>query len=161
MVVKSSVISIVTSVFAILFIIYIFFRRTLWAFLSVIPLLSAITLNFGLMGLLGVELSHLTALLTSVIIGVGADFSIHYISDYNNNLKSGIDQQTVNFHTSNDVGYPILLDVASNMGFAALLFSAIIPINYIGGLMVFAMISTSFGTLTILSSTIELLKKKI
>ena len=113
------------------------------------------------MGLLGVELSHLTALLTSVIIGVGADFSIHYISDYNNNLKSGIDQQTVNFHTSNDVGYPILLDVASNMGFAALLFSAIIPINYIGGLMVFAMISTSFGTLTILSSTIELLKKKI
>jgi predicted RND superfamily exporter protein len=51
--------------------------------------------------------------------------------------------------------------VASNMGFIALLFSAIIPINYIGGLMVFAMISTSFGALTILSSAIELLKKRI
>ena len=72
-----------------------------------------------------------------------------------------MDKSDINFHTSQEVGYPILLDVASNMGFAALLFSAIIPINYIGGLMVFAMISTSFGALVILSSTIEILKKKI
>ena len=161
MVVNSSVISILTSVFAIFIIILAFFKRLIWALLSVIPLLSAIILNFGLMGLLGVELSHLTALLTSVIIGVGADFSIHYISDYINNSKNDMDKSDVNFHTSQEVGYPILLDVASNMGFAALLFSAIIPINYIGGLMVFAMISTSFGALVILSSTIEILKKKI
>ena len=161
MVVNSSVISILTSVFAIFIIILAFFKRLIWALLSVIPLLSAIILNFGLMGLLGVELSHLTALLTSVIIGVGADFSIHYISDYINNSKNDMDKSDVNFHTSKEVGYPILLDVASNMGFAALLFSAIIPINYIGGLMVFAMISTSFGALVILSSTIEILKKKI
>ena len=160
MVVKSSITSIVISVFAILLIIFIFFKRLLWAFLSVIPLLSAVILNFGLMGLIGVELSHLTALLTSVIIGVGADFSIHYISDYFNNIKSGMDRDVVNLHTSQDVGYPIMLDVASNMGFAALLFSSIIPINYIGGLMVFAMISTSFGALTILSSSIELLKNR-
>ena len=161
MVVNSSVISILTSVFAIFIIILAFFKRLIWALLSVIPLLSAIILNFGLMGLLGVELSHLTALLTSVIIGVGADFSIHYISDYINNSKNDMDKSDVNFHTSKEVGYPILLDVASNMGFAALLCSAIIPINYIGGLMVFAMISTSFGALVILSSTIEILKKKI
>ena len=161
MVVNSSVISILTSVFAIFIIILAFFKRLIWALLSVIPLLSAIILNFGLMGLLGVELSHLTALLTSVIIGVGADFSIHYISEYINNSKNDMDKSDVNFHTSQEVGYPILLDVASNMGFAALLFSAIIPINYIGGLMVFAMISTSFGALVILSSTIEILKKKI
>ena len=161
MVVNSSVISILTSVFAIFIIILAFFKRLIWALLSVIPLLSAIILNFGLMGLLGIELSHLTALLTSVIIGVGADFSIHYISNYINNSKGNMSKGDINYCTSQEVGYPILLDVASNMGFAALLFSAIIPINYIGGLMVFAMISTSFGALIILSSTIEILKKRI
>ena len=57
-----------------------------------------------------------------------------------------------------DVGYPIILDAGSNMGFGALLFSAFIPVQYIGGLMVFAMISTSLGTLTLLSSSTELLK---
>ena len=62
--------------------------------------------------------------------------------------------------TSQDVGYPILLDVFSNMGFIALLFSILIPLNHMGGLMVFAMISTSFGTLTILASLIKILKIK-
>ena len=60
-----------------------------------------------------------------------------------------------------DVGYPIILDAGSNMGFGALLFSAFLPIQYIGGLMVFAMLSTSLGTLTILSALTELLKKRL
>ena len=47
------------------------------------------------------------------------------------------------------------------MGFAALLFSEFIPLNYIGGLMVFAMLSTSIGTLTILASVIEINKEKL
>ena len=55
-----------------------------------------------------------------------------------------------------DVGYPIVLYAASNMGFGALVFSAFVPIQYIGGLMVFAMLSTSLGTLTILLSLIHI-----
>jgi len=60
----------------------------------------------------------------------------------------------------NDVGYPIMLDVISNMGFAALLFSELIPLNYMGGLMIFAMISTSFGTFILMGTTIKLTKKR-
>jgi len=51
--------------------------------------------------------------------------------------------------------------VGSNLGFSALLFSSIVPLTYMGGLIVFAMLFTSFGTLTILSSLIEILKNKI
>jgi len=47
------------------------------------------------------------------------------------------------------------------MGFGALLFSAFLPIQYIGGLMVFAMVSTSLGTLTVLSALAEILKNKL
>ena len=47
------------------------------------------------------------------------------------------------------------------MGFGALLFSAFVPIQYIGGLMVFAMVSTSIGTLTVLAALAELLKKRL
>ena len=60
-----------------------------------------------------------------------------------------------------DVGYPIILDSASNMSFGALLFSTFIPVQYMGGLMVFAMISTSLGTLTLLTASSELLKNKL
>ena len=50
--------------------------------MSIIPLFSAIILNFGLMGWFGIELTHLTAILSSIILGVGVDFTIHYITEY-------------------------------------------------------------------------------
>ena len=43
------------------------------------------------------------------------------------------------------------------MGFASLMLSTIIPMTQIGGLMVFAMVACSVGTLTLLASTIEIL----
>ena len=159
LVVKSSFISIGISIFVIFTIAWIFFRSFRWGLLSIIPLSSAVILNFGLMGHLGVHLSHMTALLTSIIIGVGVDFAIHYISEFRRNSQHEYEADEVSIKTIQDVGYPILLDVVSNLGFAALLFSALIPLNYMGGLMVFAMLSTSLGTLTLLATTIEILKK--
>ena len=159
-IVKSSLTSIILSIALILIITGLFFRSIKWGLLSIVPLTSAVILNFGLMGIFGIDLNHMTALLSSVIIGVGVDFSIHYISDYRRNLVDKVDFNKINFKTSQDVGYPVLLDVASNMGFIALFFSILIPLNHMGGLMVFAMISTSFGTLTILASLIQILKIK-
>jgi len=161
LVVRSSFISIGLSIFIIFIIAWIFFGSIRWGLLSVIPLVSAIILNFGLMGHFEVHLSHMTALLTSIIIGVGVDFAIHYIAEFRRNSRRGYAIDEVSVKTTEDVGYPILLDVASNMGFAALLFSALIPLNYMGGLMVFAMISTSLGTLTLLATIVEIFKKHL
>ena len=158
LVISSSLISIVVSIIAIFLISYLFYRRFIWASMAIIPLCSAVVLNFGLMGLFDVKLSHLTALLTSIIIGVGVDFAVHYISSYKRNLKESSSDTSV--RTIDDVGYPILLDVVSNMGFAALLFSDLIPLNYMGGLMIFAMLSTSFGTFLLMGTSIELIKNK-
>ena len=47
------------------------------------------------------------------------------------------------------------------MGVASLMLSAIIPMAQIGGLMVFAMFACSFGTLTLLASSIEIFKHKL
>ena len=82
MIIESSIISIIVSILAIFIVSFLFFKRLIWAALSVMPLSSAVILNFGLMGIFGVKLSHLTALLTSIIIGVGVDFAVHYISSY-------------------------------------------------------------------------------
>jgi predicted RND superfamily exporter protein len=159
-IVQSSITSILLSIIIILFITGLFFRSIKWGMLSIVPLASAVILNFGLMGIFGVDLNHMTALLSAVIIGVGVDFSIHYISDYRRNLINKVEVNKINLKTAQDVGYPVLLDVVSNMGFVALLFSILIPLNHMGGLMVFAMISTSFGTLTVLASLIQILKVK-
>ena len=157
--IKSAIISILVSILVIFIISWYFFKTFKWGVLAVIPLSCAVILNFGLMGFFGIKLSHITAILTAIIIGVGVDFAIHYISEFKRNLQKEVPLDVISKYNVDDVGYPILLDVLSNMGFVTLLFSALIPLNYMGGLMVFAMLSTSIGTLTLLASLIELNKK--
>jgi len=161
LVVQSSITSIFVSIGVILCISWLFFKSWKFGVLSVIPLTSAIILNFGLMGWFGVDLTHFTALLTSIIIGVGVDFAIHYIAEFRHYSNNNIDEAAISRQVVDDVGYPILLDVFSNMGFGALIFSTLIPIVHMGGLMVFAMLSTSFGTLTILAAIMEMTKHKL
>ena len=156
LVIKSSVISICVSIVVITFIAAIFFKHFGWGILAVIPLSAAVILNFGFMGILRIDLNHVTALLSSVIIGVGVDFAIHYISQYRRLARAEVPIKTRSHRVIDEVGYPIILDALSNKAFGALLFSEFVPLQHMGGLMVFAMFSTSFGTLTILASLLEL-----
>ena len=64
---------------------------------------------------------------------------------------------SADFHSSSLLS--IILISLSNMAFAALLFSQFLPVRHMGGLMVFAMLSTSVGTLTLLASVMELLRR--
>ena len=160
MIIRSSILSIIVSLIIIFVIASFFFKRLLWGLLAIVPLSAAVVINFGLMGHFNITLNHVTAILSAVIIGVGVDFAIHYISQLMR-LSNEIDGENLTKEAFEDVGYPILLDAGSNMGFGALLFSAFIPVQYMGGLMVFAMISTSIGTLTILSSLAEILRHRL
>ena len=159
LVIKSTAFSIAASIILIFIASSIFFKSWIFGILSIITLFSAIVINYGLMGIFGIELTHITIVLSSIIIGVGVDFSIHYISEYRELKHNKANNKTIK--TIEKVGHPIILDACSNMGFAALLFSTIIPLSAVGGLMIFAMISCSIGALTILASSIEIFKHKI
>ena len=159
LVIESSITSILLSLMVILTISSLFFRSWRYGLMSIVPLVSAITLNFGLMGWFGIELTHLTAILSSIILGVGVDFTIHYITEFKRIKEKSI--SNVSVETIDNVGYPIILDAASNMAFGSLLLSTIIPLAHVGGLMVFAMLSTSIGALTLLASALEIFKFKM
>tara|TARA_Y100001958_G_scaffold62619_1_gene42119 strand:- start:298 stop:651 length:354 start_codon:yes stop_codon:yes gene_type:complete len=112
------------------------------------------------MGHFDIALNHITAILSSIIIGVGVDFAIHYVSQFQK-LSKNKDGKDKTMEVVKDVGYPIMLDAGSNMGFGALIFSAFLPVQHIGGLMVFAMISTSLGTLVLLASGTQILSGRL
>ena len=159
LVIDSTALSIAASIILIFIVSSIFFKSWIYGILSIITLFSAIVMNYGFMGIFGIELTHITIVLSSIIIGVGVDFSIHYISEYRDLEHSKTNNKTIK--TIEKVGHPIILDACSNMGFSALLFSTIIPLSAVGGLMIFAMVACSIGTLTILASSIEIFKHKI
>jgi len=160
--ITSSLRSLALSVLLVCILSWIFFKSLRWGLLAIIPLCVAIILNFGLMGWFGIELSHVTALFTSIIIGVGVDFAVHFIAQYKNFLRKGIRPEEVSQMTIDDVGYPILLNVvAVSVGFSALLFSEFIPMTYMGGLVIISMVSCAIGTLTILATLTHLMRRKV
>ncbi|MAJ45510.1 MAG: hypothetical protein CMF96_12315 [Candidatus Marinimicrobia bacterium] len=158
--VKTSFVNIFSAILLIFVISRYFFKSYIWGFLSVIPLSFAVLLNYGIMGVLNIKLSHVTAILSSIIIGVGVDFAIHFIAQFREKAKQ---TKTSNITKSvvRDVGYPIFLDSASNMAFSALILSTFTPVKYIGVLMFFAMVSCSFSTILILGSISQLFNKQL
>ena len=58
------------------------FRSVSAGLLGIIPLSISVLVLFGLMGLTGIKLDVATALLSSVMIGVGVDYSIHFLWRY-------------------------------------------------------------------------------
>ncbi|MFB0515360.1 MAG: RND family transporter [Candidatus Neomarinimicrobiota bacterium] len=160
--ISSSLRSLLLSLVLVVIISWIFFKTFQWGILAVIPLSSAILLNFGIMGWFGIELSHVTALLSAIIIGVGVDFAVHFIAQYKHFLRRGIPRDQVGQTAIDDVGYPILLNVAAvSVGFAALLFSNFVPMIYAGGLIIISMVSCALGTLTMLATIIHLMRDRV
>jgi len=159
--INSSFISIFISIILICLVSSLFFNKMRWGLISIIPLTSSVLLIFGIMGWANVKFNHITVILSSIIIGVGVDFAIHYISQFKRIQHKKDDQSTISKTVIYNVGYPIILDSLSNMSFGAMLVSTFIPIQHIGGLMILAMITTSIGTITLMASIIELQMKKL
>ncbi|HEY1248202.1 MAG TPA: MMPL family transporter [Nitrososphaera sp.] len=58
------------------------FRSLFIGFLSLIPNICPLILNFGVMGALGIPLNTATALISTVALGLAVDNTIHFLSEY-------------------------------------------------------------------------------
>lgn len=80
--------SLIFAFLAILILLSIIFKSIVAGLLGSLPLVFAVFCTFGLMGWLGIELNIVTALLSSISIGLGVDFTIHVFWRLKNELKS-------------------------------------------------------------------------
>jgi predicted RND superfamily exporter protein len=74
---KGQYYSLLFAFLAIVILLSIIFKSLSAGLLGSLPLLFAVCCTFGLMGWLGIELNIVTALLSSISIGLGVDFTIH------------------------------------------------------------------------------------
>jgi predicted RND superfamily exporter protein len=158
LVITSQVMSIIISIILVFLIAWITYRSFRIGILATIPLLGAVIINFGLMGLFGIDLSIPTAVISSIIIGVGIDYSFHFISRYKfelgqNNIKNPI------CRCIQTVGKPILYNAVSvAFGFLVLMISGFLPVRFIGFLVALAMFVCAIGALTLLAAAISFIK---
>ena len=125
-----------------------------------IPIIAAIIILFGVMGLTGISLNIATVLVASVALGIGIDYSIHIISHFNDIYKkTGLLEKSIN-DTLMISGNAIIINVVSvSAGFLVLVFSEMVPLQYFGILIAISMVSSSLGAMTLLPAILIIINK--
>ncbi|MEL4456319.1 efflux RND transporter permease subunit [Lutimonas vermicola] len=128
---------------------------------AAVPIIAAIIILFGVMGLTGISLNIATVLVASVALGIGIDYSIHIISHFNEIYKkTGQLEKSIN-DTLLISGNAIIINVVSvSAGFLVLVFSEMVPLQYFGILIAISMVSSSLGAMTLLPAILIMIHKK-
>lgn len=151
MVVRGQVRSILLSIVAVSAITMLIFRSIVAGLISIVPLTGAVLIVFGLMGYAGIELNVATAMLSSIMIGVGIDYTIHFLYRFRYEVQRGQDAETAVITTLCTSGKGIIYNALSVIvGFTVLLVSGFMPIYFFGFLIVFSISSCLIGALTIM-----------
>ena len=125
-IVRGQINSLIFALLAIAFLLIIIFRSITAGFLGSLPLLFALICNFGLMGWAGFELDIATSLLSSIAIGIGVDYTIHFFWRLKSELKKQIPLSDAIKYTLKTTGRGITINAFSViLGFAVLFISAL------------------------------------
>ena len=158
-VVRGQIISLLLSLFIVAILVMILFRSFTAGILASAPLGLSMGALFGLMGYFGIELNIPTAMLSCIMIGVGIDYTIHYLWRYRTERQRGRDYNEAVFVTLTTTGRGITFNALSVMiGFIATFLSSFSPVQYFGFLVVVSISSCLVGALAFLPAVTLLLK---
>ena len=160
--VKSQIASLIIAVILVITVISMMFRSLREGIYASLPILATIAVLYGFMGFTGIPLSIATVLVASVAMGIGIDYSIHFISHFNHRFKKSKDIKEALKETMLISGKAIFVNFISvAAGFSVLVFSDLVPMVYFGILIALSMFGSSMGALTLLPATILIgLRKK-
>ena len=161
LVVRGQALSLIVSLILIWILTTIMFRSLTVGFFNTIPLFISQLINFGIMGFFSIPVQIVTMVTTSVAIGVGVDYAIHYIHNYRWHLALGEDYDTAMKSSIKEAGSPIILNALTvGLGFLVLVFSSFRGVSNMGLLIGLTMFTTSIGALTILPVIFVTVKPK-
>ncbi|MCL2130484.1 MAG: MMPL family transporter, partial [Treponema sp.] len=161
LVVESQIISVIISILIVFFIITISYRSFTAGAIGIAPLSICLLINFAVMGFAGIKLNIGTSMVASVSVGIGIDYTIHYIEAYKREYLSAKGKGGFIFNTFASSGKAILINAISvGAGFAVLHFSQFIMLKHLGLLIALTMCSSAIVSLTVIPVLLSLIDPK-
>lgn len=137
------------------------FRSPKAGLLSSLPLTIAIVLLFGLMGFFGIAVDIATALLSSIMIGVGVDYIIHFLWRFKEERKNGVLYEAAIRNTLKTSGRGIVINALSVViGFTPLILSSFTPLRFFGALIVISISTCLISSLILVPAILVWVKPK-
>jgi predicted RND superfamily exporter protein len=156
LIVNSQIISIAISILVVLIILTFSYKSLAAGVIGAIPLTLAIICNFAVMGFLGIKLNIGTALIASISVGIGIDYTIHFIDTFKREFAQGGEYLGRTFIGS---GKAILINAVSvGAGFGVLGFSRFRMLSEFGALIMLSMGISALVSLTVIPALLTTVK---
>jgi len=143
--------SLIMSLIIVILLLSLMFKNIWIGLFGSVPIIVTALISFGVMGFLGIPLNTTTALLSSIAVGIGIDYAVHFIDQYRHNAQNTGDKMLTAQLTMAHSGRAIIFNaIAVIAGFLVLIFSVFPPNRELGALVSLNMFTSFLGTLTIL-----------
>jgi predicted RND superfamily exporter protein len=160
-IVNGQIYSLIVAFITILLLLGFIFKSVKAGIAGCLPLFFAVFCTFGLMGWLGIELNIATALLSSISIGLGVDFTIHIFWRIKWELAQGNNYKTAIVNSLQTIGRGILINAFSVMlGFAVLFLSAFALLKSFAFLIIISLFLCLVSALTLIPALCYLTKPR-
>lgn len=159
MVIHGQIASLALALVIILILLSVIFQSPAAGFKGILTLLLSVLFLFGLMGYLGIALDIVTALLSSIMIGVGIDYTIHFLWRYKIEFAKLSDNSRAIYNTLVTSGRGIIYNALSVMvGFSVLMLSGFAPLRFFGLLVTVSIFACLMSALLLIPALITLTK---
>ena len=120
------------------------------------PIVFTLFVLFGSMGYFGIPLDIATVLIGSISLGMGVDYSLHFLNRYRRELALHSDINRAIEATLQTTGIAIFINVVTvALGFLALYFGNFIPLRRFGYLLSVAMLSSGLAAVAALPAVLK------
>ncbi|MDR1318509.1 MAG: MMPL family transporter [Treponema sp.] len=161
LVVQSQLISMILSLVLVFIILAVSNRSLAAGLIGIPPLFISLLVNFAVMGLAGIKLNIGTSMVAGVSVGVGVDYTIHYLEAFKREYRASGGTGDFLRRTFLTSGKAIIINAISvGAGFAVLLFSKFTMLADLGLLIAITMFLSAFVSLTLLPALLTLVKPK-
>ena len=148
--------SLLLSVLIVIVLLGFLFKSTLAGLFGSLPIIITAVINFGIMGYLNIALNTTTALISSIAVGMGIDYSIHLLSKYKHYGNQGLSPKIVARKTMKHAGKAIVFNaIVVITGFMVLIFSSFPPNRELGYLVSLSLFSSFVLTLTLVVALLD------
>lgn len=158
---KSQAFSLFIAILLVFLILSYRLKSIIGGLISITPIIFTILVNFTIMAIFRIPLDIVTALIGSVAVGIGIDYTIHFTNRFKTEHAQGKTELEALDKTLETTGKAIIINALSvMMGFLVLLLGEIVPMQRFGYLIALTMLISALASITILPSLLLITKAR-
>jgi hypothetical protein len=148
---RSQLTSLLTSIAAAAVIVILLMRSFSAGIVSMIPLLFTVLFNFGVMAFAGKSLDIATLMISSITVGIGIDYGIHFIERYREERSETESRSQALIRSAQTTGTGIVYNaLALALGFGVMMLSAFLGLQNFGLLIAMTMVVSAASSFAVI-----------